>query len=219
MVDEVDEPKEVDEPEEVGAAEGAELEEEFATLQTEISDIEVGGYDVFDEILLLKDVYYLWILWADFHVYITSPYFPPKFPATIIEPEYDEKTKRYEYVYPIFDYGDRFSASVGEDLIESTRATGKYLSTIEKMMRLMIERAKSVEEEEEGGAGEEGAEIEIRIAFAGHEIGQRKAFKISVTSNENIVVTNFDPGEWGERQLRTMEHLADRGYLPGLTRG
>lgn len=193
------------------------LEQEFADLQDELAaydDDLPGIYDAVDELSLLKDVYYIWILWADMHIHIIDPYVAPAFPPKVIPPGTDNEGNP-EHRYKIYDFGDHFSTSVGEELINGTRATGKYLNTIEEMVRLTTERAKAIQAED-GETGEGGEEPEIRLAFAGHEIGQRKAFKECIMSQENIVVTNFEPGEWGEQQLRNMEYLAERGFLPGV---
>ena len=184
-------------------AEDEEMESDYEDLQVEIGQAFEGVRDVEAayDIDLMQNIYYIWLLWIDFHLYINSPYVPPTYPPKVIKSgELSENEN--EQVYTIYDYGDHFSTSVGDSLAKGTRATGKMLNTVIKMMRLMIERVKEVDQEV--GQGEAGDEMAIRVAFDGHEIAQRMAFKQCVMHDMNILVTNFDPGEWGERQLRTI---------------
>lgn len=192
------------------------LETEYEELSLEVGDVFEGVQDLepLIDVTLMQNVYYLWLLWIDFHLYINSPYVPPQYPPKVIKPGMESEEGETEHVYPIFDYGDHFSTSVGDSLAKGSRATGRMLNTILKMMRLLIKRVKEVDDQ--SGTETGGDEMAIRVAFDGHEIAQRMAFKQCVMHEMNILVTNFDPGEWGERQLRTMEHLADRGYLPGV---
>ena len=53
---------------------------------------------------------------------------------------------------------------------------------------------------------------EVQVTFEGHLLAQRKAFESIINLNYNVVVTNFDPGTWGERYLEIVKRLADRGY-------
>ena len=55
-------------------------------------------------------------------------------------------------------------------------------------------------------------DAEIRVAFYGHELAQRKAFESILNLQENVVVTNFDPGEWGERYMNTVLTMVEQGY-------
>lgn len=190
--------------------EEADLEAAFSDIQDDIAElsdaIDDSGYDLFDEVSMLNDVYYIHALWADMHVHLITPYFEPAYPPKIIEPGVDSNGSP-EHVYAIFDYGDRFSTSV-DDIVNATRSTGKYLNTIDKMIQIVIERCKAADDWDDSDD-----KMEMRVAFEGHEIGQRKAFNDCIMSQENIVVTNFEPGEWGERQIRTMEHRAEKGFL------
>ena len=158
-----------------------------------------------EQIAQLEDVYYLYICWGDFHLTITKPYFDEQLPPTVIPPAVDKKTKQLEDVYPIVDYGNRFSTSPGEELAIGGRATGKLLNTVEKIISLAIARAKQ---------GSSDPVPEIRVAFLGLDIAQRKAYKLCMDAVENVLVTNFEPGEWGERFLKSTKELLDRGYPP-----
>ena len=79
----------------------------------------------------------------------------------------------------------------------------KLYYTIEKMIFLLIERLK------EGGIDKD---TEVEVAFDGHELAQRKCFDSIINLSYNVVVTNFDPGTWGERYLAATKRLADLGY-------
>lgn len=166
-----------------------------------------------DEATLMESLYYLWILWADFTVFIDAPGIPKAKEPTFILPTVDPKTKAVEPVYRIVDWGDRFITSRGEDVGVSTRSTAKFFNTIEKVIGLMLARIKEhMDFEEEGGEEGGSAGPEARIVFAGHELGQRKAFESVINLRENVVVTNFDPGAWGQRHLQNIKRISDAGY-------
>ncbi len=181
---------------------------EVANIEQEVADI-VGGTDQYtfvEDVGALQDVYYLWILWADFHIYIISPYVQPQKPAKIIKPEVDPKTKQAEDVYDIFDFADMLSTSRGPDMVKGLRVTRKYLNTVEKMIRIVISRVHGGE----GGVDEP----EPRVAFRGHEIGQRKGFETAVNLDPKLEIVNFTPAEWGDRHLNAIEEMVRRGYGP-----
>lgn len=161
---------------------------------------DAGGPDV---VAQLEAVYQIWWRWADFHLYVTSPILPIFNPPQVILPALIEGTDAYEFVYPIVDYGDKFSTSKGLELFSAGLSMWKLYCTIEKIIHLLIERLKS------SGTT---AETEVQIAFAGHELAQRKGFESVINLSYNVVVTNFDPGAWGERYLQTVKRLADKGY-------
>ena len=86
----------------------------------------------------------------------------------------------------------------------------KLFFTIEKMINILISRLKS------GGVSQE---TEVQVAFGGHEIAQRKAFESIINLSYNVVVTNFEPGEWGERYLENVKRMASKyGYPPEAPR-
>jgi len=162
--------------------------------------------DELDEpLLLVERVYQLWRHWADFELYIVSPTIDVISPPLILLPEVITENsmgiKEYEFVYPIHDYGYKMLTSKGMDM--SGMSMCKLFFTIEKMIYLLIERMKS------GGID---SDIEVQIAFGGHEIAQRKAFESVINLSYNVVVTNFDPGAWGEMYLRNIKRIADKGY-------
>lgn len=186
-------------------AEGAnkiDLEGEWSIIEAAVEKAK-NGYNVFEEVSLARDIYYLTIVWPEFQVVIEEPTLPPAYPPAILNPGPNE------YLYPIFDYGNRLATSPGEQLMVSTRSTGRFLATIEKIMKMAIERAYR----EVGGNDEKNPPV--YFSFLGHEIGFRKAFKECVLANKNIFINNFDPGDWGEAHLRAMDVLAEKGYLKG----
>jgi hypothetical protein len=152
-----------------------------------------------------EDVDYLWGLWADFSVYLVSPQIHAQFPPKWHEPA------QGAFEHPFLDYGNELKVSRGEDLALGLRTYGRLMNTIDTMMDLIIQRAHQAmgTTEGEGGLGEH----EIQVAFNGFEILQRKAFRVCIESESNVLVTNFDPGEWGERQLRCFNELVEKGYL------
>jgi hypothetical protein len=162
--------------------------------------LDEGGPDLIDNIEM---IYHIWWRWADFHLYVTTPILKPFNKRQVLQPELIEGTDQYEFVYPIADYGDRFSTSKGLELFSAGLSMWKLYCTIEKIIFVLIERVK---------ATGTTTETEIQIAFAGHELAQRKAFESIINLNYNIVISNFDPGRWGERYLQVVKHLADKGY-------
>ncbi len=182
-------------------------DEDFATIRA-LAD-RVSTLD--DPVALVEGVYHLWRNWADFELYIISPSILKIFPPIIINPEIIPGTDQKEFVYPIHDYGYRLSTSKSEEMFSVGMSMCKMFYTIEKMIYLLIERLKS------GGITEE---TEVQVAFGGHEIASRKAFESIINLSYNVVVTNFDPGLWGERYLQTVKRLADKGfgYPPGAPR-
>lgn len=166
--------------------------------------------DLNNPITLAERVYQIWWHWADFHLYISSPYIETISPPIIIPPQLIAGTNEYEFVYPIHDSGYKLSTSKGEDMFVAGKSMCKLFYTIEKMISLLIERLKS------GGVS---TETEVQIAFSGHELSQRKAFESVINLSYNVVVTNFDPGAWGERYLENVKRMAERyGYPPEAPR-
>jgi hypothetical protein len=162
------------------------------------------GIDLEDNpVALIERVYQLWWRWADFSIYVISPTIVAINPPLVIEPELNQTTNEYEFVYDIHDYGFKLTTSKGKDMYTAGMSMCKMFYTIEKMIYILVERLKS------GGIDEE---MEVQVSFGGHEIAQRKAFESIINLPYNVVVTNFDPGEWGERYLQTVKRLADKGY-------
>jgi len=176
--------------------------QDFARIAEEQRKLILEGDD-FDPVVLAERVYQLWGHWADFHLFIISPTIDVVSPPIVTPPEPLPNSTELEFVYPIHDYGYKLSTSKAEDMYSVGMSMCKMYFTIEKMIHLLVERLKS------GGTG---TETEVQVAFGGHELAQRKAFESIINLNYNVVVTNFDPGAWGERYLQIVKRLADKGY-------
>lgn len=159
--------------------------------------------DLNDPIAIVERVYQLWWRWADFHLYVTSPYIDSIDPPVIIAPTQLPNSDEYEFVYPILDCGYRLSTSKGEDMFSAGLSMCKLYFTIEKMISILTERLKS------GGISPQD---EVQVSFGGHELAQRKAFESIINLSYNVVVSNFDPGAWGEQYLRNLKIIAEKGY-------
>lgn len=157
----------------------------------------------YDPIALVEKVYQLWWHWADFQLYIISPTLGEINPPLVIGPEV-LTSGNLEFVYPIHDYGTKLTTSKGEEMYSAGMSMCKLYFTIEKMIYILIERMKET--------GSVDKETEVQIAFGGHELAQRKAFESVINLSYNVVVTNFDPGVWGERYLRNVKNMAEKGY-------
>lgn len=195
------------------------LDENLNISMSEDSDIEINPDDYEDDLFSSVDdidlldrasgIYKIWSNWAYFQLEIISPIIPLKEVATIIEPEIVTETQELEFVYPIFDYGNIISTSKGSEMYSVGMSMCKFYYTIEKIIAIIIQKIRD-------SSGEDGnaniQEIESEVRFDGHQLGQRKAFESIINLNQNVVVTNFDPGEWGEKYLQIIKKLADRGY-------
>ncbi len=159
--------------------------------------------EVNDPLKLANQVYQLWWRWADFELFIISPTIEPILPPLLIRPEVLPDSGNKEFVYPIYDYGYKLITSKSEDMYTSGMSMCKLFYTIEKMIYLLIERLKT------GGIS---PETEVQIAFNGFEKALRKAFESVINLKYNVVITNFDPGAWGENYLEIVKKLADMGY-------
>lgn len=162
--------------------------------------------DYLDEDNLLQQVagvFLLWWHWAYFEITVTSPNFPSYYPPKIVHSELISGTDEYEFVYDICDGGYKLSTSKGEEMYSVGMSMCKMFYTIEKMIHILVKRIKG-----EGIS----TEAEVQVTFDGHLLAQRKAFESIINLNYNVVVTNFDPGVWGERYLEIVKRLSERGY-------
>ncbi|MDF1684696.1 MAG: virulence factor [Legionellaceae bacterium] len=159
--------------------------------------------DEFDFLSQIEIVALLWWQCADFHLYVTHPVLERFSPPKIILPEKLADSNQLEYVYSITDYGDQLSTSKGEDFYAAGFSMCKLYFTIEKMIAVLVQRIK------DEGIGEEA---EVQVAFGGHEFAQRKAFESIINLKYNVVVTNFDPGPWGEKYLQNVKRISEQGY-------
>jgi hypothetical protein len=178
---------------------------------TETAEIDLKSVmeeDLNDPIALVERVYQICWHWADFHLYIISPTIPSVHPPVVVKPELIPHTDEYEFVYAIHDSGSKLSTSKAENMLSAGMSMCKLFFTIEKMIYILIERLKS--------AGID-TETEVQVAFGGHLLAQRKAFESIINLSYNVVVTNFDPGTWGERYLRIVKQNAERFGYPSET--
>ncbi|MFI4918730.1 MAG: virulence factor [Legionellales bacterium] len=159
--------------------------------------------DLNDPVALVERVYQIWWHWADFHLYIISPNMDLVSPAVIIPAEPLFNSSEHEFVYPIHDSGSKLSTSKSEEMFSAGKSMCKLFFTIEKMIDIFVERLKA--------AGID-AETPVQVAFGGHPLGQRKAFESVINLSYNVVVTNYDPGAWGERYLQNVKRISDKGY-------
>lgn len=152
----------------------------------------------------LVDIYYqLWWRWADFSLEIKSPLVDLISPPAMLEPEELPDGSGFEFVYVIQDAGNKLSTSKGEELFSAGLSMCKLYFTIEKIIYLLVERLK---------ASGIDTQQEVQVLFSGHELAQRKAFESVINLNYNVVVSNFDPGTWGERYLEMVKAVSARGY-------
>jgi hypothetical protein len=160
--------------------------------------------DLNNPVTLVERVYQIWWHWADFHLYIITPHIELISPPLIIPPDQIANTSEMEFVYPIHDFGSKLSTSKADDMFSAGMSMCKLFYTIEKMIQLLIERLNS------GGID---IKTEVQVAFAGHLLAQRKAFESIINLKHNVVVTNFEPGEWGEQYLQNIKRMAKKyGY-------
>ena len=178
-------------------------EENENNSEIEIEEERLSLWEEQDPVAMVENVYQLWWHWADFHIVIVSPTIESVSPPQLIKPEQVEETDEFEYVYPIVDYGYKLSTSKAEEMLSAGMSMCKLYYTIEKMVAILIERLRK------SGAS---ANTEVQVAFAGHELAQRKAFESIINLSYNVVVTNFDPGAWGQHYLEVVKRLADKGY-------
>lgn len=160
--------------------------------------------DDFDPMAQAQMVYQLSWRWADFELTVISPSLKTISPPQVLMPEPISGTDELEFVYPIVDHGFKFSFSKGEEMFSSGLSMCKSHFTIEKIITLLIERLDA-----EGN----DAQAETLVALGGHELLQRKCFEVVINlSKHNLVVTNFDPGAWGEEYLLRVKRLVALGY-------
>lgn len=156
-----------------------------------------------DPAALVACIYQIGLNWASFEMRISSPVIPFVSNPQFILPEQLSEAHDMEFVYPIYDHGDRLCTSKALDTFVTGRSMCKLYYTIEKMLAVLIDRLKS------GGID---TETEVLVSFEGHPLAQRKAFESIINLNYNVIVTNFDPSAWGENYLEVVKRLASKGY-------
>lgn len=177
-------------------------QEQIAALAEEARQKIISGEE-YDPVQLVERVYKLWWHWADFSLFIVSPTIEVITPPHIHEAELLPNSNEREFVYAIHDHGYKLTTSKGTEMYTAGMSMCKLFYTIEKMIAILIERLKT------GGIDNK---TEVQVAFGGHLIAQRKAFESVINLQYNVVVTNFDPGQWGERYLAIVKRLGEKGY-------
>ena len=150
-----------------------------------------------------EGIFVLWWNWAYFEMKIMKPTFTGITPPRMLMPEKILGTQEMEFVYPICDFGHTLSTSKASEMFSVGMSMCKLYYTIEKMVFILVERLK------EGGVA---PETEVQVMFEGHLLSQRKAFESIINLRQNVLVTNFDPGIWGEQYLEIVKRMADKGY-------
>lgn len=187
-------------------AENATAEDAAAEISKEALDMQrmlLAEDDAEDPVARIERTYQIWWHWANIEIFIVSPTIPGIYPPVIIPPEPIPGSNELEFVYPIHDSGFSLTASKAENMYSAGMSNCKLHYTVEKMVALLVERLKT------GGVS---TETEVQVALSGHELALRKVFEVIINLSYNVVVTNFDPGAWGERYLLSVKRLADTGY-------
>jgi hypothetical protein len=181
------------------------LQTQVANLREEVSVAmysptldELGG----EPLDIERALFYLWMTWADFHLTITWPVVKRLEPPILHLPK-ELEDGQVENVFTIVDSGSMLSTSRGEDAFVASSGLSKYYNTIDKMIRLLLDKLK------EGGVG---TEDEVRVAFRGFDLGCRKAFEAILNLEENVLVVNYDPGRWGDLYMKNILEMVERGY-------
>lgn len=169
------------------------------------SGLRVSELNLTDPIGRVEILYQLWRSYADFHIYLVKPALAPISPPLVIPPEPLSEGEGLEKVYTIYDFGFKLSTSKAEDMYSSGMSMYRMYNTIEKMIAILVDRVMS----QDGIT----SETEVQISFVGHELCQRKGFEVTINLPHNFVVTNFDPGEWGNWYLKMVKSMGERfGY-------
>ncbi len=155
-----------------------------------------------DPAALYERVLFLEKNWAEIQLIIISPTITPVFPVHIIQPEQDPDSGEKEHVYPIHDFGFKLATSKGTEMYTAGQSMCKLYYTIEKMMALLVERLQ---------ASGIDKETEVQVAVIGQENAMRKLFESVINLEYNVVLTNFDPREWGEWFIATVQRMVDKG--------
>jgi len=141
---------------------------------------------------------------ADFHLYIMTPVIERTQEPKVIMPEKLKDSEDYEFVYPIMDFGDQFSMAKGDDGVHAGASMCKLYYTIEKVIYILSERLKAQQITDKK---------EVQVALGGHELAQRYGFASIINLQDlNVVVTNFDPGTWGEGYLQNVKEASEQGF-------
>ena len=156
---------------------------------------------------LQKAISYLKQIYADIEIQVASEEFKFQEKPSIYKPEptiEDEKVK--EFVYDIFDFGDRLVASKYDETQPLDANMLKMYFTIEKMITIWSEKIKAVNDKLDEPINDWVFLIE------GHELCKRKVFEVVINNLDNWVIMNFDPGNWGNTFLNGLKLLNDKQF-------
>ena len=117
-----------------------------------------------------------------------------------------EDPEQLEFVYPILDYGNCLMSSKAMEDLFSGQSMLKMYYTIDKMVSVLHQKIK----EKEGETGEVFSEISVELW--GYELCLSKAFEVIINLPDNWIITNYEPGDWGNRYLDILQKLAEKGY-------
>lgn len=117
-----------------------------------------------------------------------------------------EDPNTLEFVYPILDYGNCLVSSKGMETLFSGQSMLKMYYTIDKMISILHEKITDKESE----IGQTFPEVSIELW--GFDLCLRKAFEVIINLPENWIITNYEPGDWGNRYLDILQKLAEKGY-------
>lgn len=155
-----------------------------------------------DEAAFAKSMAYLRQTWSYIEIRVDHEAFVFQENATVIQPDtLLEDNSQNEFVYPIFDYGDRLMSAKE---LGSGSCMIKMHHTIEKMIAILYQKYLDA-------AGDGGID-EFKIYLDGELLSIRKAFEVIINLPDNWVVMNFEPGEWGSNYLNTLQKLYDKGF-------
>jgi hypothetical protein len=156
---------------------------------------------------LNKSLAFMKQLYAYIEIKIDDPFFVFKDTPDVIKPEpLQDDPHELELVYPIYDFGDRLTSSKTMDKEIDNHSMLKMFFTIEKMISIMYYKIKH----KSTSGGEEKAENLFYLD--GHILCLRKAFEVMINLPDNWVVMNFEPGQWGNNYLATLQRLKNKDF-------
>lgn len=117
-----------------------------------------------------------------------------------------EDSKQFEFVYSILDYGNCLMTSKVMEHLFSGQSMLKMYYTIDKMVSILHQKIKNKEDE----TGETFPEISVELW--GYELCLRKAFEVIINLPDNWIITNYEPGDWGNHYLDILQKLAEKGF-------
>lgn len=109
-----------------------------------------------------------------------------------------------EYVYDIYDYGDRLIASKNDDYLNFSMY--RMFMTIEKMVAIMTEKIAAVTQDLDNPPED------WIFAIDGHEYCKRKLFEVIINHPENWLIINYDPGQWASTYLNGLKLLNQKNF-------